>query len=81
MKLFELYVANIQAARDVFQLQYVVREACRSAAALPMPIDGLANPETYAIEARKNLALLQQLLELADKKLKEFEEEQGEQGK
>lgn len=75
MKLFEHYAALIHRARDIYQLQFVVREACRIVSQAPITIESLANPGPAAVEIRKNLALLQQLLELADEKLKEFEGE------
>jgi hypothetical protein len=39
-------------------------------------LDKLADPAGYAAEVRRNLGYLQQILELADKKLKEFEGEE-----
>lgn len=77
MKLFQHYTALIIQARDVFQLQIVVRDACRSAGTLPLGLNQLADPAGYTAEVRRNLGYLQQILELADKKLKEFEEELG----
>lgn len=73
MKLFEHYTACIHNARDVFQLQMVVRDVCRMATASPLSFYSLADPAKYAVEVAKNLGLLQQLLELASEKLKEFE--------
>jgi hypothetical protein len=80
MKLFEHYCALILQARDVFQLQIVVRDTCRSAGTLPLGLNQLADPAGYTAEVRRNLRYLQQILELADIKLKEFEGEQGDEG-
>jgi hypothetical protein len=80
MKLFQHYAALIIQARDVFQLQIVVRDACRSAGQLPLGLNKSADPAEYAAEVRRNLGYLEQILELADEKLKEFEEKLGNEG-
>ena len=73
MKLFQHYCALIIQARDVFQLQIVVRDACRSTGQLPLGLNQLADPAGYTAEVRRNLGYLEQILQLADEKLKEFE--------
>lgn len=73
MKLFQHYCALVTQARDVFQLQIVVRDACRNAGQLPLTLNQLTDPVGYTAVVRRNLRYLQQILELADEKLKGFE--------
>lgn len=80
MKLFQHYCALVTQARDVFQLQIVVRAACRSAGTLPLTLNQLTDPAGYAAEVRRNLGYLEQILQLVDEKLKEFEGKQDNEG-
>lgn len=70
MKLFNFYVMKIRAARDVWELQLIVSDVLKHS----LIVDANPwNPDEFAAEVRRNIGYLQQLLELADAKLKEFE--------